>query len=41
MLLFPWKYIGGITFGATYIYTAQENFYSLNVAQASQKVGHP
>ena len=39
LLSFPWKEVGGIPFGATYIYVPPDNFYSVNVAQASQKVG--
>jgi len=35
------KETGGITFRVTYVYAAQENSSSLNVAHASQKVGHP
>jgi len=40
LLSFPWKYIGGITLGATYKHAAQGNSYSLSAAQVSQKVGH-
>ena len=39
LLPFPWKEVGGIPFGVTYIYLPPDKFYSVNVAQASQKVG--
>jgi len=32
---------GNIDSGATHIYAVQDNLYSLNAVQASQKVGHP
>ena len=38
LLTIPWKEVGGIPFGATYIYVPPDNFYSVNAAQASQKV---
>ena len=39
LLSSPWKLIGSITFGATYVYAVHDNFYSLNAAPASKKAG--
>ena len=41
LLQLPWKQIGGVTFGVTYMHLAQDNCFSLSAAQARQKVGCP
>jgi len=41
LLQLPWKHIGGVTFGVTYMHLAQDNRFSLSAAQARQKVGCP
>ena len=40
-LLFPWKQLGGTTFGAAFVYAPKDNSSLLSAAQASQKVGWP